>query len=203
MDADHAVRQPVTPLPSSEFTLSGAEGLGTDRANAQPSALSVLIPAHNEAGNLAPLMQKIAHTFNANHLCGEVVLVNDGSTDDTRIEADALAAQYSFLRVIHHRRNRGLTEALKTGFRTVRGEWLNNIEITHALQRFALPQFSLHQQADGALRFRFSGRSAHTDSIRQALLDLFGSAQPLELDAEQSFDGKVVQYTSDLADALP
>src|SRR5262249_39647597 len=30
-------------------------------------------------------------------------------------------------------------------FRTMRGEWLNNIEVTHALQRFALAQFTLHQ----------------------------------------------------------
>jgi glycosyltransferase involved in cell wall biosynthesis len=88
----------------------------------QPVAISVLIPAHNEAGNLPPLMEKIARTFAANQLHGEVVLVNDGSTDNTRAEADALAAQYSFLRAIHHRRNRGLTEALKTGFRAVCGD---------------------------------------------------------------------------------
>lgn len=84
--------------------------------------LSVLIPAHNEAENLAPLMAKIARAFETNKLDGEVVLVNDGSTDDTRAEADALAKQYPFLHVCHHRRNRGLTEALKTGFRIVKGD---------------------------------------------------------------------------------
>lgn len=94
---------------------------GDASALAAPS-VSVLIPAHNEAGNLTPLMEKIARTFDANHLCGEVVLVNDGSTDATKDEADALAAQYPFLHAIHHRRNRGLTEALKSGFRAVRGD---------------------------------------------------------------------------------
>ncbi len=86
--------------------------------------ISALIPAHNEAGNLTPLMDKIARTFSANQLRGEVVLIDDGSTDGTRAEADALAARYPFLRVVvvHHRRNRGLTEALKTGFRTVKGD---------------------------------------------------------------------------------
>ena len=84
--------------------------------------ISVLIPAHNEAGNLTPLLEKIARTFSANRIDGEVVLVDDGSTDSSPAEADALAAQYPFLHVIHHRRNRGLTEALKSGFRTVRGD---------------------------------------------------------------------------------
>jgi glycosyltransferase involved in cell wall biosynthesis len=84
--------------------------------------ISVLIPAHNEEGNLTPLVQKLASTFVANHLDAEVVLVDDGSSDGTRAEADALAVCYPFLHVIHQRRNRGLTEAMKAGFRVVRGD---------------------------------------------------------------------------------
>jgi glycosyltransferase involved in cell wall biosynthesis len=84
--------------------------------------ISVLIPAHNEEGNLTPLVQKLARTFDANHLDGEVVLVDDGSTDGTHAEADSLAAAYPFLHVIHQRRNRGLTEAMKAGFRVVHGD---------------------------------------------------------------------------------
>jgi glycosyltransferase involved in cell wall biosynthesis len=84
--------------------------------------ISLLIPAHNEAGNLTPLLEKIARAFATNKLEGEVVLVDDGSTDGSPAEADALAACYPFLHVIHQRRNRGLTEALKAGFRVVRGD---------------------------------------------------------------------------------
>src|SRR5512143_867435 len=84
--------------------------------------LSVLIPAHNEAENLAPLMEKLARTFATNRLDGEVVLGDDGSTDETASRADALAKQYPCLTVVHHRRNRGLTEALKSGFRAVKGD---------------------------------------------------------------------------------
>jgi glycosyltransferase involved in cell wall biosynthesis len=84
--------------------------------------ISVLIPAYNEAGNLTLLLRKLACTFEANHLDGEVVLVDDGSTDATGVEADMLAVEYPFLHVIHQRRNRGLTEALKAGFRVVRGD---------------------------------------------------------------------------------
>ena len=86
-------------------------------------------------------------------------------------------------------------------FRTMRGEWLNNIEVTHTLQRFALPQFTLHQDRDGALLLRVAGASHTVEQIQSALLDLFGPGQRLTVEEAGSFDGKVVQYTSDLPEA--
>lgn len=84
--------------------------------------VSVFIPAHNEAGNITPLLDKIACTFADHNLDGEVVLVDDGSTDGTAAEAAAGATRYPWLRVFTHRRRLGLTEAMKTGFRQVRGD---------------------------------------------------------------------------------
>jgi glycosyltransferase involved in cell wall biosynthesis len=84
--------------------------------------LSVFIPARNEAGNIPPLMEKIARTLRDHALDGEVVLVDDGSTDGTWNEAVAAAERYPFLRLYRHRRTFGLTEAMRTGFRHVRGD---------------------------------------------------------------------------------
>jgi glycosyltransferase involved in cell wall biosynthesis len=87
--------------------------------------LSVLIPARNEAGNIPALLEKVSRAFDGPLLAGracELVLVDDGSTDGTGDLAASLAGQYLFLRLIRHRRNRGLTAALRTGFRAVRGE---------------------------------------------------------------------------------
>src|SRR5438093_10147967 len=84
--------------------------------------VSVFVPARNEAGNIAPLMEKIARAFSDNHLAGEVVLVDDGSTDGTWQEAVAAAERYPFIRVMRHRRAFGLTEAMRTGFRHARGD---------------------------------------------------------------------------------
>ncbi len=93
----------------------------------------------------------------------------------------------------------GLEGRAPVRFRAADGSWLNNIEVTHALGRFALAQWTLHQHADGRLELRTSGGDAA--ALRAALADLFGAAA-IEVDAGASFDGKVRQYTSDLAGGL-
>jgi phenylacetate-CoA ligase len=85
-------------------------------------------------------------------------------------------------------------------FRTPQGEWLNNIEVTHVLRRFAISQFTLHQKRDGEMLFQFSGATQDENQIRNALLKLFGTDQRLNVQSDASFDGKIIQYTSDLAE---
>ncbi len=87
--------------------------------------LSVLVPARNEAENVPELVARVGNAFGELGLdpdCAELLLVNDGSTDGTGAIAEELCGPYPFLRVIHHRRNLGLTAALSTGFRLVRGD---------------------------------------------------------------------------------
>jgi glycosyltransferase involved in cell wall biosynthesis len=85
-------------------------------------SVSVFIPARNEAGNIQPLFDKIMRAFSALHVSGEIVFVDDGSTDDTWAEAQAAARQYPCARLYRHRKSFGLTEALRTGFRHCRGD---------------------------------------------------------------------------------
>ncbi len=84
--------------------------------------ISVFVPAHNEAGNIPLLMDKIARAFRNCRLDGEVVFVDDGSTDATWDEANEAALRYPFIRLFRHRKSLGLTEAMRTGFRHVRGD---------------------------------------------------------------------------------
>lgn len=102
---------------SNELQMPSSRALAEHRPE-----VSVFVPAHNEAGNIGPLMDKIDRALAARGVRGEVVLVNDGSSDSTAEEAAAAAARYPYLTVINHRMRQGLTAAMKTAFRRVRGD---------------------------------------------------------------------------------
>jgi glycosyltransferase involved in cell wall biosynthesis len=80
--------------------------------------VSLILPAYNESAILAQSMAIITsyiEQFNST-FSWEIILVNDGSKDDTGTIADNLAQQYPYLKVIHHVVNLNLGNALKTGF---------------------------------------------------------------------------------------
>ena len=80
--------------------------------------LSVVIPAYNEQGTLAGVVQRV---LSIPYLL-EIVVVDDCSTDKTGEIAQELARLHPRVRVISHSVNRGKTEALKTGFSVTSGE---------------------------------------------------------------------------------
>lgn len=83
-------------------------------------------------------------------------------------------------------------------FRNIRGEWFNNIEVTHRMRRFAIPQFTLRQNRDGSVILHMAGDFQDEPKIREALIELFGDGEKIDIQQVNSFDGKVVQYVSDL-----
>lgn len=93
------------PIPAEELRLSPGA-----RRN-----FAVVIPAYNEVENIPELVQELRSTFERFGLEGEVVLVDDGSTDGTAEAARREAARWPRLRVVSHRTNFGKTEALLTG----------------------------------------------------------------------------------------
>lgn len=84
--------------------------------------VSTIIPALNEEGNIAELCQRFAKMLEAAPFEGELVLVDDGSTDGTLAAIKEAARKYDFVRYATHQRNRGLTAALLTGFSVAVGD---------------------------------------------------------------------------------
>ncbi len=77
--------------------------------------VSVLVPAYNEVENIPELVESLISMFESHGLAGEIVLVDDGSTDGTYEAAERIAEREKRLKVLRHRRNFGKTEAMVTG----------------------------------------------------------------------------------------
>ena len=83
-----------------------------ERAYAFPGSLSLVLPAHNEAANLGPVVERALEVLPRYAADFEIIVVDDGSRDATPRIADALAAADDRVRAIHHPRNRGYGAAL-------------------------------------------------------------------------------------------
>ena len=86
--------------------------------------VSVLVPAKDEAENLPVFMEQAAAVFADQPHRYEVIVVDDGSVDQTWPVLERLAAEYPFLRLARHRAKRGIADALRTGYLASRGQVL-------------------------------------------------------------------------------
>lgn len=89
--------------------------------------LSVVIPVHNEAENIEPLIDEI-HRALQPRIEFEIVCVDDASTDDTVQRLRSLMPTDARLRVLHHRVNSGQSTALMTGVRFARGRLIATLD---------------------------------------------------------------------------
>lgn len=89
------------------------------------SDFAVIVPAYDEVENIPALFEALSETWRNHGLTGEVVLVDDGSTDGTEEAVRAAANGFpGKVRVLRHARNRGKTEALVTGAAATPRRWL-------------------------------------------------------------------------------
>ena len=85
---------------------------------------AVVIPAFNEAPVVPALISELRDTFERYELSGEVVFVDDGSTDGTADLAEKEARGWPLLRVVRHPTNLGKTEAMMTAARSTERTYL-------------------------------------------------------------------------------
>lgn len=87
--------------------------------------LSIVLPVYNEVENIPILFEELQTVFATSlpdrYTPYEVIWVEDGSDDGTARLIDELAAEHSFVRAIHLRRNWGQSAALAAGFDTAIG----------------------------------------------------------------------------------
>ncbi|MGH7700223.1 MAG: DPM/DPG synthase family glycosyltransferase [Gemmatimonadales bacterium] len=86
--------------------------------------VSVLVPAKDEADNLAEFVRQAREALLPLPYACEVVIVDDGSVDGSADVLRELTARHAFVRAVAHRSRRGIADALRTGADQARGRVL-------------------------------------------------------------------------------
>jgi len=96
----------------------------TERPNTPIANLrvSVVVPAKDEAGTIVQVVERSFAAYAELGCAGEVLVVNDGSTDNSGLLLDDLQGKYPALRVFTNRRSQGMTAGLQKMFNASRGE---------------------------------------------------------------------------------
>lgn len=87
-------------------------------------SLTVFFPVYNDENTVERVTLKAIKVCESLTSDYEVIIVNDGSPDDSGLIADELAARYPAVSVIHHDRNRGYGAAVRTGLAASTKKWI-------------------------------------------------------------------------------
>lgn len=97
------------------------------RMTEQPT-LSLVIPAYNEQQNVEVLLKRCGEALSCIGRPFEVIIIDDGSTDETPGLLRAGLSQYPWLRILRMARNGGQSAAFDAGFRAARGTFIATID---------------------------------------------------------------------------
>jgi len=81
--------------------------------------LSIVIPAHNEEGNIGDVISRIESSLDFPH---ELIVVNDHSQDRTPFIIEELSRKYRYLKLVSNTLEKGFANAVKFGFAQASGE---------------------------------------------------------------------------------
>jgi len=98
------------------------ESLKLEAKPLKTPAFTIVVPFHNECGNLEEFYQRLKHVVERIGRPYELVFVDDGSDDGTFTIMERLKAEDPLLRVVKFRWNFGQTAALAAGCEVARGE---------------------------------------------------------------------------------
>ncbi|ODT46457.1 MAG: hypothetical protein ABS70_00730 [Nitrospira sp. SCN 59-13] len=117
---------PDTVLLNAESAPPPAQEPVCEKAAADKPLVSVIIPAFNEAVMLPSTLARVCGYMGTleGQYRWEIIVVNDGSSDRTADVAEEFAKTRKEIRIVHHHRNRGLGQALRTGFESSLGRYV-------------------------------------------------------------------------------
>ncbi|MCP4229925.1 MAG: glycosyltransferase family 2 protein [bacterium] len=118
-------------------------------------SISAVIPAFNEAGNIAPLCREFNLVLKDNYPEYEIVVVDDGSSDQTASILKKLQGEIANLRVITHKSNQGYGKSLRDGFDAAAMDYIFYTDGDNQFDIEELTKFPpLLDEADAVLGYR-------------------------------------------------
>ena len=92
--------------------------------NAEGLKFSIILKAFNEEKTIESVVIDLENVLSTLNSPYEILIVDDGSSDGTATIAERLSYERPAVWVIHHQRNRGVGEVIRTGFQNVSGEYV-------------------------------------------------------------------------------
>lgn len=129
---------------------------------ALPNQLTVVIPAYNEGDHVAPGLDEIRAVMDQTDWEYEIIVVDDGSVDNT---AEAAAA--TGVRVIRHRKNRGYGASLKTGIANAKYGWILITDADGTYPAEFIPQLLERAPSNDMVVGARVGKKVHIPLIRR------------------------------------
>src|SRR6266850_2374409 len=106
--------------PPLQFLLVSTHFSDLEMVKVERISLTAFFPAYNDQHTIEAIVRTAAEEMRKVTDDFEVLVVNDGSKDQTGVILTQLQSKLPFLRVIHHERNRGYGAALISGFKNAR-----------------------------------------------------------------------------------
>jgi glycosyltransferase involved in cell wall biosynthesis len=151
---------------TGQRTLTEEEGIPQVQ---NPVAVSVVMPAYNEAGMVGLQIEKIRQVMDGTNCPYELIVVDDGSADGT-----ANVVRQHAVQLIEKKYNRGYGAALKTGIAAAKHEWILIIDADGTYPAEAIP--NLLQQVpeyDMVVAARV-GKNVHIPFVRRPMKWVLG-----------------------------
>lgn len=116
---------------------------------------TIIIPAWNEHEVIEDAVYAVEKFFKGKDF--ELLIVNDGSSDNTAKIVNLLRRKYKNLRLISHSKNIGMGAALSTGFAHAKGKVVINMDadLTHPLSKVSKMLSAIHEGYDVAICSRY------------------------------------------------
>jgi glycosyltransferase involved in cell wall biosynthesis len=96
--------------------------------NTKNNGITIIIPIYNEEEGIPRLMPAFKGYINSSKFEVNILLVNDGSTDNSLIEIKKLAKDYKYVGYLSFNKNAGLSAAIRAGVEKSKTKWVGYID---------------------------------------------------------------------------